>query len=90
MSQKLASQVYGIPRGTLQNRIKVTHVSKVGRPPVLSDIEEKLLVDTIMAVTYTMVYGGRHVSFREAMSFVSRYYAHLRYKTSGRGFYYYR
>jgi hypothetical protein len=51
MSQKIASAVYGVPRGTIQNRIRTMHVSKVGRPPVLSDIEEKLLIDTITAVT---------------------------------------
>ncbi|KAJ8050139.1 Jerky protein-like-like [Holothuria leucospilota] len=50
MSQAEASRRFSIPRGTLQNKIKETHSKKVGRPTVLSQDEESVIVMTLAEV----------------------------------------
>ncbi|XP_071959534.1 jerky protein homolog-like [Antedon mediterranea] len=50
MSQAAASRTFGITRSTLQNKLDHKHKKDVGRPTVLSEAEEKILVQTLSEV----------------------------------------
>ena len=50
MSKAKASHNFGVPRSTLQNRLGMRHTATVGRPTVLSDEEEKVLIATLSEV----------------------------------------
>lgn len=40
LSDRKASVTFGIPRSTIQNKMKENHPGKVGRKPVFTEIEE--------------------------------------------------
>jgi hypothetical protein len=50
-SQRLVSKRYGIPRGTLQNKMKKMHMNKPGCPTILSEEEEKCIVDHLIKLS---------------------------------------
>lgn len=49
MSSRRAEEIYKIPRRTLLNKRKHLYSKKVGRPTALSEVEERHLVDVIIA-----------------------------------------
>lgn len=51
MSQRNASAHYGIPRSTLKYKLKEKHTKAVGKPPILSEDEEKCIVAHIIALS---------------------------------------
>ncbi len=51
ISINAAAEKYGIAKGTLVNKVNKQHENKVGRPFELSEIEAKIIVDHVVAVT---------------------------------------
>lgn len=49
-SQVAVARRFGISRGTLQNKLKKSHSKNVGRPTVLSEVEESAFVDHIIVM----------------------------------------
>ena len=47
LSQREASKLYKVPRATLQDRISGGRSEKLGRPRVLSDVEENMIVERV-------------------------------------------
>lgn len=47
-SQREIALKYGIPRGTLQNRLKKKHTKQYGRPTILSASEEDAIVEHVI------------------------------------------
>lgn len=48
-SFKQAAERFGVPKSTLYEKYRGLHSDKLGRPPVLSAIEERWLVDAMLA-----------------------------------------
>ena len=48
MSIRHAAEQFGVPKSTLQNRVKGTHKNVHGRPTVLSKEEEKYIVEMVL------------------------------------------
>ena len=51
MSQAQASRTFNVTRSTLQNRLRQAHTGKVGRPCVLSPLEEDTIARTLAEVS---------------------------------------
>lgn len=49
MSSRRAEEVYKVPRKTLLNKLKGNHSGDIGRPKCLTNIEERHLVDVLIA-----------------------------------------
>ena len=47
LTQRVAASTYNIPRSTLKNKLKNKHTKTVGRPPVLTFEEEKLILSRV-------------------------------------------
>lgn len=43
-SQRFVCQKFGIPRGTLQNKLAGRHENKPGHPTILTQVEEEAIV----------------------------------------------
>lgn len=51
LSMNKASLIYGIPRGTLQNKIRGIHIRNPGHPTVFSEAEEASLVTALVSLS---------------------------------------
>jgi hypothetical protein len=47
ISLRAASERYNVPKSTIKDRMSETHGTKMGRPPILSPDEEKMLVERL-------------------------------------------
>lgn len=48
-SSRQAETIYKIPRRTLLNKVKNKHSGSVGHPTMLTEVEERCLVDVVIA-----------------------------------------
>ena len=51
MSQREASKLFKVPRATLQDRISGNRSGKLGRPKVLTDVEEDMISERVKVKT---------------------------------------
>lgn len=49
ISSRDAQKQFGIPRRTIENKIKNKHLKPVGHPTLLSDLEERQVVKVLQA-----------------------------------------
>ena len=47
MSTRLAAKHFKVPRSTIQDRMSGSSSGKLGRPPVLSELEEKIVAERV-------------------------------------------
>ena len=68
-SQREVAKKYDIPRGTLQNKLKKRYAKRYGRPTILSDAEEIVIVEHV-AIMAKWGFPVDHTGRRKSVSIV--------------------